>query len=163
MIITTVSGALLNAGEIDMDAIGKLLNKAARTGVYHLNRDAGQLAKSAAEAGLSVWRVDIGDARDKADFLGKIAAAMRFPDTFGGNWDAFADCLRDLSWVEGSGYVLIFENSQNFCITHRDEFDVAMDIFDDAAAYWRDEGKPFWVMVGGPQGWYSGCEPLPET
>jgi RNAse (barnase) inhibitor barstar len=151
----------LNAGEIDVDAIGKLLNKTGRCGVYHLNVEAQELAESAIEAGLVVWRIDIGDVQSKTEFIGKISSAMNFPATFGGNWDALADCLRDLSWVEGSGYALIFENSQNFCTAHRNEFDVAMDIFDDAAAYWRDEGKPFWVLVGGPEGWYSGCEPMP--
>ncbi|WP_446686701.1 barstar family protein [Pseudofulvimonas gallinarii] len=31
-----------------------------------------------------------------------MAAVFRFPEWFGDNWDALADCLADLSWWLGA-------------------------------------------------------------
>ncbi|MFM9971348.1 MAG: barstar family protein [Burkholderiales bacterium] len=147
----------------NMDALAKLLADVAKCGVYQLNQDVRQLAQAANDAGLKVWRVDIGHAHDKKDFLASLAKALDFPQTFGGNWDALADCLRDLSWVEGKGYVVILEKSKHFHAAHQEEFDIAIDILAEAAEYWKSEGRPFWGLIGGPEGWISGCREMPGT
>jgi RNAse (barnase) inhibitor barstar len=146
-----------------MDPIGTLLASPEKAGVYHLVKDAREVAQAAAEAGLSAYRIDIGHAHDKEDFLEDVAKAMNFPDWFGGNWDALADCLKDLSWLEGRGYVVILEKSKHFCDAHRHEFDQAIDVLKDAAAFWRGQGKPFWALIGGAEGWSSGYPPLPAA
>ena len=144
-----------------MDAVAMLLSSPDRSGVYQLDHDARQLAGSAMQAGLCVWRVDIGQAHDRNDFLRLTSTAMNFPKTFGGNWDAFADCLRDLSWIDGKGYVLILEKSKHFCGAHRREFDEAIDILGEAAEFWKGQGTPFWALIGGPEGWDSGRPKMP--
>ena len=144
-----------------MDATAKLLADATRSGVYHLNRDARQLSQAATEAGFAVWRVDIGHAHDKEDFLDHVSAALNFPKTFGGNWDAFADCLRDLSWIEAKGYVVILEKSKHFCVAHKHEFDEAVSVLGEAAEFWKGQGTPFWGLIGGPEGWESGYPQFP--
>ncbi|OFZ99355.1 MAG: hypothetical protein A3H35_07160 [Betaproteobacteria bacterium RIFCSPLOWO2_02_FULL_62_17] len=148
-----------------MDATAKLLADAGKSGVYHLNRDPRQLVQCATEAGLAAWRVDIGHAHDKEDFLDHVSAALDFPKTFGGNWDAFVDCLRDLSWIDGQskGYVVILEKSKHFCAAHKHEFDEAMEVLSDAAEFWKGQGTPFWGLIGGPDGWDSGYPPLPAA
>lgn len=146
-----------------MDDIGKLLADPARSGVYHLDRDARQLAQLAIDAGLAAWRVDIGHAHDKSDFLRLVSQAMAFPKTFGGNWDAFADCLRDLAWVEGKGYLLILEKSKHLYAAHRHEFDEAISILGEAAEFWKEQGIAFVAFVGGPEGWDSGCPTMPPA
>ena len=45
-------------------------------------------------------------ATTKAALLDEFAAALQFPPHFGANWDAFADCLADLSWL-GAGMAVI--------------------------------------------------------
>lgn len=40
--------------------------------------------------------LDTRDADNKAAFLATCARDLHFPDYFGGNWDAFEECLRDL-------------------------------------------------------------------
>ena len=146
-----------------MIAMGRLLADAGRSGVYHLNRDAHELAQAAAAADLAVWRVDIGHAHGKEDFLRQLAAALGFPQSFGGNWDACVDCLRDLSWIaDGTqGYVVILEKSKHFSAAHREAFDEAIGVLGEAADFWREQGKPFWGLIGGPDGWDSGIPPLP--
>ena len=149
-----------------MDSITKLLTDATRSGVYHLTLDARQVAQCANDAGLATWRVDIGHAHDKKDFLDLVSKSLNFPSSFGGNWDALADCLRDLSWIDankgGAGYVLILEKSKHFCAAHKREFDEVVEIFSDAAEFWRGQGKPFWGLIGGPEGWDSGCPMMPD-
>ena len=44
-------------------------------------------------------------------FLSRIAEALEFPDWFGRNWDAFFDCLTDLSWLPAGGHVLVLLNT----------------------------------------------------
>lgn len=146
-----------------MDAVATLLSRQDLSGVYQLNDDARQLAEAATQAGLCTWRVDIGHAHDKKDFLHLVSTTMNFPKTFGGNWDAFADCLRDLSWIEARGYLLILEKSKHFCGAHRHEFDQAVEILGEAAEFWKGQGTPFWALICGPQGWDSGCPALPSA
>lgn len=40
--------------------------------------------------------LDTRTATDKASFLAICAEALQFPSYFGGNWDAFEECLRDV-------------------------------------------------------------------
>jgi len=42
----------------------------------------------------------------KEELLTTLANHLRFPDYFGGNWDAFEECLRDLSWLSVGRVVL---------------------------------------------------------
>ena len=140
---------------------------ASRAGVFHLMADSRELAEGAAAAGLAVYRIDIGHAHDKKDFLAHVSGALQFPSTFGGNWDAFADCLRDLAWTESSGgdrgWVVILDKSKHFCAGHHHEFEEAMDAMAEAAEFWRAQGRPFWTFIGGPEGWKSGWPEMPAV
>ena len=42
----------------------------------------------------------------KTVLLATIATQLRFPDYFGGNWDALEECICDLSWLP-TGRVLV--------------------------------------------------------
>jgi hypothetical protein len=44
--------------------------------------------------------------RTKDQLLMEESRALRFPDYFGGNWDAFEECIRDLSWFPPGTVVL---------------------------------------------------------
>ncbi|MFB9069541.1 barstar family protein [Pseudofulvimonas gallinarii] len=52
-------------------------------------------------------RLDLADCRRSDDLFARMAAVFRFPEWFGDNWDALADCLADLSWWLARGYVLV--------------------------------------------------------
>ena len=46
---------------------------------------------------------------EKEEFLTACADALEFPDWFGHNWDALADCLTDLTWATSmAGYVVVY-------------------------------------------------------
>jgi hypothetical protein len=44
--------------------------------------------------------------KSKAALLEALFVALRFPDYFGGNWDALDECIRDLSWLPNGDVVL---------------------------------------------------------
>jgi hypothetical protein len=45
-----------------------------------------------------ILRVRGDRSRDEEHFMTEVAAVLQFPYYFGENWDAFWDCMRDLSW-----------------------------------------------------------------
>ena len=138
------------------------LNDAARAGVFHLSADARELATAAASAGLMVIYVDIHHAHDKDDFMAEASRALRFPDQAGASWGSFALGLKDLSWMQAKGWVLILEKSKHFAGGHGHEFKDAMAAMSATADHWRAQGKPFWTFIGGPDGWKSGFPDLPS-
>ena len=100
----------------------ELLADPAQAGAYFIDaRDARALADAAGELGYALARADFGDCRDKDDALRRIAVALRFPDWFGGNWDALNDSVNDLSWWPAPGYVLLIEHAGGWQSQHPDE------------------------------------------
>ena|SRR6266702_3866062 len=43
----------------------------------------------------------------KEELLATLANRLCFPGYFGGNWDAFEECVRDLSWLPAGQVVLV--------------------------------------------------------
>lgn len=133
----------------DLDRLADRLHEASGAGVYHLPSDGGAaIAAAAAAAGLGVARADLTGCRDKAEFLRRIAAALRFPAWFGHNWDALADCLGDMSWWPAEGHVLILEHADGFRIAAENDFLEALEILGEAAGDWAAQDVPFWIFVG---------------
>ena len=105
------------------------------------------LVALATSLGLEAIRVDLAGCQDKAGFLGRIAAALGFPAWFGDNWDALYDCLTDLSWRPGQGWVLILENAHDLRRVAPQVLDTALAIMGDAAVAWGERGLPLRVFV----------------
>ena len=105
------------------------------------------LVALAASLGLEAVRIDLAGCQDKADFLGRIAAALGFPAWFGDNWDALYDCLTDLSWRPGQGWVLILDNVHDLRRAAPPVLDTALAIMADAAVAWGERGLPLRVFV----------------
>lgn len=103
-----------------------------------------QLARS---LGLEAVRIDLQGCADKAALLERTAAALGFPAWFGGNWDAFFDCLADLSWRPNTGHVLLFENTADLHAHAPEALDTAITILRDVAAAWGERGAIFRAFV----------------
>lgn len=142
------------------------LKDTTKAGVRQLAADPREFAGQAAALGLQVHRIDIDRVHGKRDLLALLAKSLQFPATFGGNWDALADCLKDLSWTEPAGtagWVVILERAKHYAAGHREDFTEAMDVFAEAADFWRGEGRPFWTFIAGPDGWHSGWPAAPAA
>lgn len=121
------------------------LNDAGPSGVYRVPR-ARAILTAARAHGFRVARVARGG---KAALLRRFAAALEFPDWFGGNWDALEDCLTDLSWVPAPGYLVLIEGAGTLAA---DDFTVMREVLESAARFWSARGVPFYaVFVAGPR------------
>jgi hypothetical protein len=146
-----------------VDALSKLLTDAQLCGVYRPVQGAGEIARAAKAAKLSIVKLDLEKVRGKSEFLAHLAKALKFPRPFGGNWDALSDYLADLSWLNDDGWAVILFNGQNFAGKNRDEFNTAIDVFQTAAEYWRSQATPFWVFIYGENDWNPGLPELPKS
>jgi len=136
-----------------MDSLLTLLPKSKRAGVYRSAIAASEIVAAAKTAGLQVYKIDLARARGKSGLFEALSKALKFPAHFGKNWDALNDCLTDLTWVDGRGWVLILAHGRPFAAKHPAEFDIALDLFNGVAAWWQEDGKPFWVLVQDQPGW----------
>lgn len=125
-----------------------LFAEAQLAGVHHLpHGPIDDLLAGVAAAGCLLLRVDLFGARNKDEMLAAVGKALRFPEWFGHNWDALADCLADMGWMPATGYVIILDRCDGIHARAESEFVTLMQVFQDAAQTWREDGVPFWCLV----------------
>ena len=137
-----------------MNAIDLLLTGSATPGLYRLlhREDAATIGAAVDARGWRFFHLDGRFARDKASFLATVAAAMDFPAYFGHNWDAFEECVNDLSWAPAGGYVLLYDQLWWLACTHAHTWQSARAILEEASRRWEKEGVPFYTLVRGTLG-----------
>lgn len=120
---------------------------AKHNGIYRMPADAGKRRAAAQSAGLRWSVIDLRRARGKRALLGAFARALVFPDTFGGNWDALADSLQDLSWLPEPGWVLVLRGTADFAAAAPDDYAVLLEILGAAADCRRQQRRIFIVLA----------------
>jgi hypothetical protein len=128
------------------------LTQPSLSGIYFVGSDdLARLAKSAARDELRVCRVDLSACHGKQDLLQRLAASIELPAElpadFGDNWDALADCLRDLRWIPAWGYVLLFDHADDLRNAAEADFDILLGILDDAATFGNDNDVPWFAFL----------------
>jgi len=127
------------------------LTRPAHSGVYFVDAsDLDAMAKSAAKEELCVRRIDLAGCHDKTELLRRLATTLSFPASFGHNWDALADCLRDLSWLPEWGHALVLDHANDLHQAAEDDFDILLGILDDAATFALEEDRPCFVFLNLP-------------
>lgn len=129
-----------------------LLGEAACSGVVAITpceRDA--VVEAAQALGFACVEVDLSDCRDAREAIATLAAALRFPAWFGGNWDALEESLGDLSWWAAPGYVLLLDGVTAWRLQAPDAATVLMDVLAQAARAWAGRDVPFWALVRTPR------------
>jgi Barstar (barnase inhibitor) len=100
-------------------------------------------------AGWTGTVIDLTGAAGKADFLDRCALGLEAPGWTGRNWDALADCLKDLSWLgDTGGYAVLIAGWPAWERADPEDAATAADVLTAAAAHWEGRGTPFAVLLG---------------
>jgi RNAse (barnase) inhibitor barstar len=123
-----------------------------------LVRKAGLRAESALEIpdGFIVRVVRGAKCRSTPGLFSEVARAMDFPDYFGHNWDALEECLTDLEWLPGKGFVLLVTAAEQILADdEEEEFATFLQVLSDAGEAWASgeagaqggRGTPFHTVL----------------
>jgi RNAse (barnase) inhibitor barstar len=127
------------------------LTRPTQGGVYFVGTDdLDRLAATALRDELRVCRTDLSGCHDKDELLRRLVVSLELPASFGHNWDALADCLRDLRWIPAWGYVLLFEHADELRRAAEADFDILLGILDDAATFGCDHDVPWFAFLALP-------------
>jgi len=133
--------------EFDLDLTRPTLN-----GVYFVGSDdLDRLTRIAHHDELIVCRTDLAGCHDKQDLLQRLAVSLQLPASFGHNWDALADCMRDLGWLPAWGHVLLFEHVEELRQAAVADFNILLGILDDAATFASEHERPWFALLSLPE------------
>ena len=134
-----------------MKTLKSLLTDTKHSGVYQLTAAAthADIEKLAKASKLVCFYIEGKKIEKKEQFLNHASVAMHFPEYFGDNWDAFEDCLTDLSWQDAPGYVILFDHYDGMASHAHGQFETALEVFQSAVEYWEEQGKPMIVLLRG--------------
>lgn len=96
----------------------------------------------------------------KAGVLRELAEAFAFPAHFGQNWDALDDCLGDLEWLPGSGYLLVVRDADRLLRGRDADYRTLIEILRSVGAEWSQPrsgptsrpARPFHTLLAVPEG-----------
>jgi hypothetical protein len=81
-------------------------------------------------------RIPPGIAVTKEGLLTALAERLEFPEYFGHNWDALAECLRDFSWLKEKRIVIVHEELPT--LLGAEALRTYLDILSYCVRFWRD-------------------------
>jgi RNAse (barnase) inhibitor barstar len=144
--------AMMDVPDDESPPLLQLLPLSSEAGAYRVpEAHLAALLDAADELGFQTHRIDLAGCRDTDTLFTRLAQALEFPEYFGHNWDALADCLADLEWLgDAAGYLLLLEHGQALQAALPDEFDTLIEIIDSSARGWHEVDVPFWGFLSVP-------------
>lgn len=134
-----------------MSGLAPLLGGRERPGVWRwlAGPDSAVVAEVVEAAGWQFHLLDTAAVLTREEFLAEVGLALEFPETYGHNFDALADLLRDLpSDPESRGALVLWEAWSGFARADERWFTVALDVMAERA---EAAGlPPFAVLLRGP-------------
>lgn len=145
----------MSANRFDLD-----LTTPSQSGVYFVGvDDIDRLARTARRHELWVCRTDLAGCHDKDELLHRLAVSLQLPATFGFNWDALADCVRDLGWMPAWGHVLLFEHADDLREAASADYDILLGVLDDAATFGEEHDRPWFAFLTLPDSAFTPSHP----
>ncbi|MGB3443303.1 MAG: barstar family protein [Actinophytocola sp.] len=105
--------------------------------LFHRKEVLDDTVSQLAGLGYLVHRFDARTWTTKAGFAAAMKQGLGFPDHFGGNLDAFGDCLRDIVGAnrDTAGTVLVFTGYDDFAARDPRTAQAVLDIVADVARF----------------------------
>ncbi|MGI5448707.1 barstar family protein [Streptomyces sp. CA-243310] len=112
----------------------------------------GPALAAAREAGWTILDLDLDGVRSKAELMRRLGEALRVPEWFGGNWDALADALIDLSWLPAApGRLVAVTSWRGYERARPADWETLREILEEAVDFWarEDDGpsSPLTVLL----------------
>jgi len=123
------------------------LSQAANAGVRDWAGAPESLKTAASAASLRYRQVDLHGVSSKVELMNALGKGLDLPKHFGANWDALADAIEDSDWLGAHGQGGLLRHTAPYRKAHAADWDTLSDILGEAAEYWRDLHKPFWIFV----------------
>ena len=122
-----------------------------RGGVFFLPGNVAPKAvqQTAKNAGFAFFHIEGKNISRKEQLLNHAATVMHFPAHFGDNWDALEECLTDLEWIDGDGYVIYYDHIDGLLSAHPDQFETLVEILRDSVKSWKEDGEAMVVLLSG--------------
>ncbi|WP_426689207.1 barstar family protein [Rhodanobacter ginsengiterrae] len=136
------------------------LTRPSQSGVYFVGSDdLDRLARNATRDELGVCRTNLAGCSGKEELLRRLAFSLKLPASFGYNWDALADCLRDPRWMPAWGHVLLFEHTDALRVAAGTDYDILLGILDDAATFGEEHDRPWFAFLALPDSAFEQAHP----
>ncbi len=115
--------------------------------LWHSASDVADVRHTVEHAGWGFAHVDGWTGADtKAAFLAAMGEALHFPDYYGQNFDALADCLHDIGRGV-DGVVLLWDGWSTLARADEKTFGIALSVL--GSRVHADRGVPFTVLLRG--------------
>ena len=130
-----------------MSGLAALLAGRSKPGIYtwHSGFEVEDVRHTVEHAGWTFAYVDGLKAQTKQEFLTHIGEALSFPEWYGKNFDALADCLTDID--SGNGTVVLWDGWGALARAEPRAFSVALSVLGTRVN--ADRGGPFSVLLRG--------------
>lgn len=128
------------------------LEDPAQSGVFLVTDEDLQMVAQATHAPSTCVRsVDLATCGDRVSAVAALDHALEAPGGGSARWDALGERLHDLSWLPAQGYVLMLDGAHDLRESSPHDFDMLLDVLDDAAAGWAQAQIPFFCFVSLPE------------
>ena len=115
--------------------------------MYAAPRVMGPLRAAAKRAGIAWHDLDLDGVTDREAFLRRSADALSLPGYFGQNWDALHECMLEFAGRGTPGAVVHWRRGAKLAGRAPDVVNTALEILQEAAAYWAGTGRTFLVVM----------------
>lgn len=113
---------------------------------WHGAFDVADVQHTVEHAGYGFAYVDGWLGGTKSEFLAAVGTALDFPDYYGQNFDALADCLHDVGAGQ-AGVVLLWDGWSTLARADVKAFNIALSVLGSRVN--ADRGVPFSVLLRG--------------